>query len=157
MPKKAKASNDKDAAKLDEAVIQSLVDNTHDGIVIIGDEFAVEFVNKRSLELLGYKKTDLIGHDFREFLTKESIEMMSHRYVQRRKGTDLPSSYAFEMYRKDGSILIGDIRVEIVKTNAGAMKSIAHMQDITERRAEQRALEEFERRNEIIVENIPRS
>ena len=65
MPKKAKASNDKDAAKLDEAVIQSLVDNTHDGIVIIGDEFAVEFVNKRSLELLGYKKTDLIGHDFR--------------------------------------------------------------------------------------------
>lgn len=154
MPEKAKALNNKDAAKLDQAVIQSLVDNTHDGIVIIGDEFLIEFVNRRSLELLGYDKEDLIGHDFREFLTKESIEMMSHRYVQRRTGKNPPSTYAFEMYRKDSSIMIGDIRVEVVNTNTGHQKSIAHVQDITERRAEQRALEEIERRNEIIVENM---
>ncbi|MFW9801588.1 MAG: PAS domain S-box protein [Candidatus Thorarchaeota archaeon] len=137
-----------------EEILRSMIDNTHEGIALIGDDFKVEYVNAQLAKLFGGMKEDLIGHDFRRFLTKEVATQMSERYTERRDGKEVPETYPVQILSKNQLPLMADIRVSLVRASDGSTKTLVHILDITDRRREQEALAETEERYRVLVETM---
>ena len=137
-----------------DEILRAMIDNTHDGIALIGDKFKIEYVNAQGAKLFGGVKEDLIGHDFRQFMTKEVASLVGKRYAERRKGKEVPETYPFEAISKTGMPLAADMRVSLVRAPDGALKTLVHLQDVTDRRREQEALAESEERYRVLVETM---
>lgn len=137
-----------------DEILRAMIDNTHEGIALVGDKFKIEYLNKQGANLFGGVKEDFIGHDFRKFLTKEVAALMSERYTERRNGKEVPETYPVQILSKSGLPMMADIRVSLVRTSDGSTKSLVHILDITDRRREQEALAETEERYRILVETM---
>ena len=139
---------------LTDEMLHSILNNTHEGIVILGDEFKFEFVNDVAAQIFGGTQEDLLGHDFRQFMPPEMVKVVGEYYVARRKGEDVPSHYPLDILRKDGAIRTFEARVSVIKGPDGKLKTIAHLIDITEILADTEAREESETRYELLVETM---
>ncbi|MGY5859902.1 MAG: PAS domain-containing sensor histidine kinase [Candidatus Thorarchaeota archaeon] len=131
-----------------------ILNNAHDGIVILGDDYKFEYVNERVLIIFGGSESDLIGHDFRNFMREDMVALTSQYYEKRREGKDAPAVYPFTIFRKDGTEVAVEGRVTMVIGPDDKPKIIAHLQDITQMESDQRALEESETRYKLLVETM---
>jgi PAS domain S-box-containing protein len=143
-----------DRYQLNEAILSEMLNNSHDGIVIIGDEFKFEFVSDEAARIFRGEREDLLGRDFRTFMEKDAAAFVAKRYRQRRKGQAVPERYPFQILTKDGDRIEVEVRVAIANASDGSLKTIVHILDITDRRREQRALVETEARYEVLVETM---
>ena len=140
-----------------EAKYRSIVESSHSGILIVGNDYKFKYVNNKLCEILGYSKEELIGMDFRDVLDDESKELVSERYIRRQRGEDVPSRYEFNIVRKNGE----KRRVEIISTVTTELDkgvtTVAQILDITEQKQIERKLMESERKFQKIFEAIPDS
>ena len=71
--------------KIEEALQDSeerfrlIVENSHDGITIIDNNFKIIYVNSELSRMLGYPREKMVGQDFRKFLDKESKFMVQDK------------------------------------------------------------------------------
>lgn len=137
-----------------DEVLIAMIDRTHDGIALIGDKFDIEYVNEQAANIIGSSKEDLIGQDFRKFMTKQVASQISERYSKRRDGEEEPATYPLQIVSREGLPLMADLRVSLVQASDGSMKTLAHILDITDRRREQEALAETEERYRVLVETM---
>ncbi|MFQ5832328.1 MAG: PAS domain S-box protein [Candidatus Thorarchaeota archaeon] len=137
-----------------DAVLRTIIENSHDAIAIVGDEYKIEYVNDRTVELIGGVKEDFIGQDFRRFVDEDLAESTGKRYALRREGEAVPDVYLVELTLKDGRSITVEARVSMATAGDGSKKTIVHILDITERRREQKALEETEERYRVLVETM---
>jgi len=91
-------------SKVSEAKYSAVVENSRDGIVVL-QEGLVQFVNKISLELAGYKPEELVGVDFLEMIVPEDREVVAQRYFDRLAGKEVPNINETIIIRKDGTKL----------------------------------------------------
>ena len=138
----------------EKELLQAIINNSHEGILIIGTDFKVEMVNARFLELFGYPEEELVGHDFRLFLTDESKQLVAERYKKRRKGEDVPNIYEFKGFAQNGSIRTAKLRVSLITDEKGNLKTLAHVLDVTEEREREKALLETKARYKALVETM---
>jgi len=99
-----------------------VVEHSHDGIFIIGNDYKFIYVNDRLCEILGYTREEIIGHDFRKFLDEESRELVSERYIKRQRGEIVSYRYEFDIVRKDGEKRHVEISSTVVKDSKGNIK-----------------------------------
>ena len=124
--------------KLEEALKESkeqyraVVENSQNGILIVGKDYKVIYVNDRLCEILGYTREEIIGSNFKEFLDEESIELVTERFIRRQRREIVPSKYKFNIVRKDGEKRHIEISSTVVKDSKGKIKTIAQILDITE-------------------------
>lgn len=143
--------------KLRESEIhfRSIVENSHDGILIVNDRFQFTYVNNVLCKMLGYSYDEIVGQDFRNFLDEESKKLVGERYIRRQKGEKVPPRYEFNIIRKDGE----KRRVEIISTVTtelkGGITTIAQILDITDRKKTERKLKESEKKFRRIFEDSP--
>jgi len=123
-----------EALRASEERYKSIVENSHDGIVIIDDSFHLEYANDEICRMTGYRREELVGADFRGFLDKESLQYTVERYRRRQAGENVPPRYEVNFIRKDGTRIHVEASVSIVSTERGEKKSIAQLLDITERK-----------------------
>lgn len=142
-----------DFASEDE-VLRAMIDNTHDGIVIVGDDYRFEYVNQEACRIFGGTKEDLIGLDFRKRIVKKDRKIVAKRFEMRRQGSEIPATYGFTILRKDDTPVKVEVRVELARDDQGDLKTIAHVLDVTEQERDKRTLREVQRRNRIIVETM---
>ena len=72
------------------------------GMIVVGEDYRFEYVNDKMCDILGRRRSELLGHDFREFLHPDSVELVTERYLRRQKGETVPSLYEFKTIRKNG-------------------------------------------------------
>ncbi|TFH04786.1 MAG: PAS domain S-box protein, partial [Candidatus Thorarchaeota archaeon] len=105
-PKKSGAKTKKQSLPViptwNDEMIEAILNNSHDGIVILGDDYNFEYINERGLAIYGGTASDLVGKDFRLFMKEDMAQMVSEYYDMRRKGENVPSVYPFRIVRKDG-------------------------------------------------------
>jgi PAS domain S-box-containing protein len=135
-------------------LLQAIIENSHEGILIIGADFEVEMVNNRFCELFGYPREELVGEDFRTYLTDESKKLVAERYEKRRKGEDVPNIYEFKGFARNGSVRTIKLRVSLITDDNGSIKTLAHVLDVTEEREKERALKETRARYKTLVETM---
>ena len=117
-----------------EERFRSVVENSHDGVLIVGGDYKFTYVNEELCRILGYSKEELIDQDFRDFLDKESKNLVAERYIRRQKGENPPSKYEFKVIRKNGEKRDVEISSAVVRDRHGKAWTIAQILDITERK-----------------------
>jgi PAS domain S-box-containing protein len=134
---------------------RSIVENSHDGILIVNEKYQFIYVNNELCKMLNYSYDEIIGQDFRNFLDDESKKLVGERYIRRQRGEKVPPRYEFNIVRKSGE----KRRVEIISTVTdelkGGMKTIAQILDITERKKIEIKLKESEKKYRRIFEDSP--
>ncbi|MFO7914656.1 MAG: PAS domain S-box protein [Candidatus Krumholzibacteriales bacterium] len=130
---------------------RNIVENSHEAIMIIDDNFKLIFVNSRVIELLGYERNQILGHDFREFLDDESVGIVTDRYRRRRLGEEVPRRYEFNIVNSSGEARRVEISASLIEMD-GRELSMALILDITERqRAEKKYRTLFESSKDAIM------
>jgi len=129
-----------------EQLFRSIVDNSHECIVIIDDNFRIVYANDQVVPLCGYSKREIIGMDFRKVLDEDSKALVEDRYLRRQRGENVPPHYEFKIVRKDGQKRDVEIRSTVLKDKEGRTRTIAQLLDITEQKRTENERKRFEER-----------
>jgi PAS domain S-box-containing protein len=138
-----------------EERFRAVVENSHNGILIVGENYTFEYVNDILCDMLGRTREEIIGVDFREFLDESSQKLVGERYIKRRRGEKVPPRYEFNMLRKNGEVRRVEISSALVKDSKGRIRTIAQIMDITERKEAEEALQASEERYRTIFNTMP--
>ncbi len=138
----------------DKGILKLILDNAHEGIAVIGDDYILEYINAPGARIFGGPVDDLVGYDFRQFLKDDMVKIVAERYEKRRHGEEVPDVYSFRILRKDGREITLEGRVELFRTADGKLKTFAHFLDITQLLENRDALQESETRYKLLVETM---
>lgn len=128
-----------EALRESEERFRSIVENSHDGIILVNDKYQFVYVNQEFCNLVGRSSDELIGQDFRIVLDEESKIIVADRYRRRQKGEKVPPRYEFNILRKNGELRRVEISSTVIKNSKGNLFTVAQLLDITERkRAEEK-------------------
>ena len=128
--------------------------NSFTGIIIVDDSYQFEYVNDKLLDILDRTRSEVIHHDFRDFLHPDSVEIVSQRYKKRQQGENVPAVYELKILRKNGESR--DIRMNVgaLRGRDGQVRTVAQLMDITEEIMSEQALSNSEHRYRSLVETI---
>ncbi|HFE63422.1 MAG TPA: PAS domain S-box protein, partial [Caldithrix sp.] len=138
-----------------EERFRSVVENSHDGILIVDDTYTILYANRQLCSILGRSKKELLGHDFREFLDGETRRLVAESYRRRQLGERVPSRYEFPVIRKDGEERLVEMKVAVIQDAQGRANTIAHLLDITAARKGETALKESQQQFKTLFESAP--
>jgi len=124
--KKKKAE---EALKESEEKYRMLVETASEGICIDDTDEKIIFVNKAFAKLLGYKKKEIIGKKFIDFVYPEDKEKLKKEIKKRRKGK--ASRYELNVVAKDGRIKTFIISAVPLYENKKFVGSLSINLDIT--------------------------
>ena len=136
------------------AFFKTAVENSRAGIFQIGHDFRFEYANDRFCDILGRTRSELLGHDFREFLHPDSVDLVAGRYVKQQRGEKTPPIYEFKVIHKDGTSRDVEVSGNTMMGRNGKLNILAQILDITEELERKQALEESERRYRDLVETM---
>ncbi|NPU85949.1 MAG: PAS domain S-box protein [Syntrophaceae bacterium] len=124
--------------KIEQALRQSeeeyrlLVENASDAILIAQDGI-LRFVNKRTIEYMGYTAEELASRPFTDFIHPDDRNMVFERYARRLKGEELSNTYEFRVINKSGEEM--NAQINSVKMNwQGRPAVLSFLRDVTERK-----------------------
>ncbi|KUG25761.1 sensory box histidine kinase/response regulator [hydrocarbon metagenome] len=141
--------------KNSEEKFRTLVEHAFDGIYMMTEK-NYTYVNERFCELTGYSSEELTSadFDFNLLLTEKSKEIVSQRYLTRKRGETLPVTYEMEILTKNGMVK----EVELSTASIGSKENlqiIGIMRDITDRKKSEEELKAAKERMQILVEGTP--
>ncbi len=113
---------------------RSIVEYSHAGVLITDGDFHLTYANAQLAEISGYTVDELVGMDFRNLLTQESLAFVADYYTRRRRGENVPDRYDFTFVRKNGEVRDAQMSVSVVMDEQGELRTIAQVLDITERK-----------------------
>ena len=140
--------------QLTQEILSHAIENGHDAVFIFGDNYRFEYVNEQGLQIIGDTADNLIGADFRQFLSEDLAKVAGKMFDDRRRGKDVPETYPIEIIRKDGKKRKVRIRARAVKGINSSIKTVVNVLDITEEVESQRALQTSEERYRTLVETM---
>lgn len=124
-----------EAATLEsEGLYRSIVEHSHDGILLIDENYKIIYSNNELNHNLDYPSDEILGHDFRDFLDEESRPLVADHYLRRQRGEKVPPRYEFNIVRKDGTKRRVEISSDVIKDAAGKKRTVAQLLDITDRK-----------------------
>ncbi len=126
---------------------RSIVENSHDAIAIIDDNFRIIYANPESARISGYGQEEIIGRNFTGVFADESKKFVSDLYIRRQKGEPVPSHYEHDMIRKSGEKRRIEISSSVIRNSARKAETLAQFRDITERK---RAEEELKLKGQLL-------
>lgn len=127
-----------------EEKYRTLVENAHDGIVMMAGERPV-FANTALMEMLGYEKTELASITIDDILADTPLgkPLVGDYYRRRLRGEDVPTKYEGQLRKKDGTIIDCSFSASLI-TVGGRPGVIAIISDITSlKQAEQTIAEQY--------------
>ena len=136
-----------------EERFRSVVEYSHEGILIVDDAYHLTYGNDELCRILGYFHEEIIGQDFRKFLDEESKLLVADQYVRRQRGEKIPPQYEFNIVRKNGEKRHVAISSTVIKDLAGKVMTVAQILDITEEKQAEEALQASEERYRNLFEN----
>ena len=138
-----------------EARLRAIAESLNVALVITDSVNGALYVNEHMAVLTGYRVDEIVGHDLAEFLaTDDDRERVAARMRARRDGA--ADKYEVEHRRKDGSTFTAAISASPMFDEQGqVIGTVAVMEDVTERRRQERELAERERRYRSLFEVTP--
>ena len=131
--------------KESEVKYRSIVENSHDGILLIDENHRIGYANNELCKITEYSLEEIVGKDFRSILKSDSFNNIVDFYNSRQAGESMPSRYEFNIISKHGNKKRVAISTSVIQDTNGAIMIIGQCLDITERwraRQEKRFLQE---------------
>jgi len=131
-----------------------IVENSHIGIFVIDNHFKVVYANNELVNIIGYTLDEIVGSDFRDYLSDENKDVIADRYVRRQKGEALENRYEVEFYRKDGTQKTVEISVAVTQSIADHVLTVVQIFDISERKRIEAELEKSNKKYHDLFQNV---
>ncbi len=113
---------------------RTVVESALDGVLVMGEDYRLIYVNERLSTLLGYEREFLIGADFLNFLDGKGQEELKKRSLFHQQGMAVPPHFEVSILRSDGESRIVEISSTLIRDSHGNSNHIAFLKDITEKR-----------------------
>jgi PAS domain S-box-containing protein len=111
-------------------------------------------INETWHELMGYRKEEVSGRWFGDFLTPDSVNLFKKEFPALKSGGKVHTE--FEMTKKNGSDIIIQLEGRIGHTASGNFKQIhCVLSDITERRKAEKVIADERILLRTLIDNIP--
>jgi PAS domain S-box-containing protein len=139
----------------DRRFYQALFDQTNDAVFIIALNGKYLSVNHKAAEMLGYTVGELVKLSMPQVVAPDEQQDSQKILRDLIAGQTVPP-YERTFYRKDGTKLLVEVNVDLVRDNDGKpiyLQSI--VRDISERKRVEAALRASEERYRTLVRNIP--
>lgn len=117
-----------------EARYRDLFNSASDAIVIRDLEGNIFEVNQAMSSLTGYTSDELTKMNISQFLTSNSFNIAMEMQQRQLEGEIIKQRYELELIRKDGTKVIIDVAIRMLKKNAQPVAVQATIRDITEQK-----------------------
>ncbi|RDE15383.1 MAG: hypothetical protein C4K47_02780 [Candidatus Thorarchaeota archaeon] len=135
-------------------LLRAFVEHASVGICVIDDKYQIEYANDALCDITGTSRSEILGHDFREFLHPDSIALTAERYRRRQAGEQVPAEYDIKVPHKDGTLRIVEFTSRTITSRRGQTKTVAQAVDATEERDRESRLQTSEHRYRTLVETM---
>jgi len=143
-------ASDRKEAEKQEQYLRTVMSNAHDSIIVTDEDFTITYINKKTEELFGYRKHELIGEKVNMIYPKKELEKVRETIFPILKSGQ---KYSGELVtkRKDSSRFYCEISVSPINGNQKNISGYIGIQrDITENKRMLEALNaSYERYNEL--------
>ena len=123
-----------DEIRESEQRYRTVIEGTRDGVCVIGKDYRFRYANEKLAEIQGYRREELIGKDFREYVDGESKALLADRDRQRNQGIKLPPHFELNIIRKDGEVRHAEISARGIRDAKGDVNIIVILKDVTEKK-----------------------
>ena len=120
--------------KENEEQIHTILQNSPTGIVMVDDAFRFCHVNDESCRIVGYGREELLDREFTLLIDEDSKDQVIDRFRRRQNGEDVPVRHEYNILRKNGQKRRVEMIAAVIRNKAGRPFTIAHIEDITEKR-----------------------
>ncbi len=133
---------------------EGLIETMNEGLGVLDADLKMTLVNKRTTEILGYEREELIGRAVTDFLTEEGARQLAEQVALPETGQ--MRRFDLEWRGKDGRIISTLVSPQPILDEAGNfIGGVGVVVDITERKKAQEALHESQRMLETLMGNLP--
>lgn len=114
-----------------EASFRALVASVPIGVVVLGTDTVIRYINAALLKTLGYEQSsDVVGRSGTDLLDPSSRQLAKDRFERLERGEPLPAAL-LQCYRSDGSLVCLESTMVAAEFH-GQPARIALMRDVTE-------------------------
>jgi PAS domain S-box-containing protein len=148
----------RDERKLHESQerFRGVFEHAPSGICVVGLDGRMLQVNAAFCRILGYSQPELLTKAWRELIHPDDVELAIESW--QRLSTDPLGCLETERryIHSNGTVVWARVKVSLVRDTGGSpLYSVAHVEDITERRRTEAALRESEGRFRIMADSCP--
>lgn len=126
-----------------EARYRSLIETSQDAFIIIqAPDFVIVFANEQAASLIGLEMGRIIGQSLLSFIAAADRNAAAERLARRSRGEPVPPTSRLRFARPDGSNpRVGDVHVARIEGQVEHPQWVVSVKDVTERLADERALQ----------------
>jgi PAS domain S-box-containing protein len=142
-----------EALKDSEERFRSIVEHSHEGIVIINEKFKLIYVNSVFSNMVGLNPVDLIHKDFPQFFDKDSLDLAAQFIDPEEPTTPISRSVECDLENSSTATRRVLINFSLIKDTKDTKFIVAQVLDITERHRSEIELRKSEEKYRLVVEN----
>ncbi len=130
---------------------KAIFENTGSLTMIVDEDNTIVLANNETYPVTGYKPEEIIGTKWTNYVAPESLDMMMKYHKERRVNPEkVPKKYEARLINKKGEVRDTILSVCMIP---GMKQSVVSIQDISDIKEAQKALEESENRFRRLAEN----
>ena len=144
-----------EALRHSEERFRSIVDNSHDGIIFLNDNYQLTYVNVQLCNILGRSIDEVIGVNFINFVDA-SIKNYTHDiFMRKQNGDNLCTEHELLLLKKDGEKRTVELKFGSNISSMGRTYIVAQLKDITEKKITEEALDNSQKQFSNMIKNVP--
>lgn len=113
---------------------RAVVESALDGVMVIGEDERLHYVNDTMATLLGYSREEMIGRHIKEFIGEEERRLINKHKDSQKDEEECVPRYELKVFRKDGEARYIEINSTVVPDSEGNQNIIAFLKDVTEKK-----------------------
>ncbi len=137
-----------------EEELRTIIEMSHDGIVILDGDHNIRFANTNASELTGFKVEELIGMNFTGLFRTENRKVITDMLDKYTIGGNLRSCTELEVVSTKGSTKETEICLTTTLDKDGMRRTYAYLRDISERKRSQEKLKRSEEEYRLLFETV---
>ncbi|MCB2211732.1 PAS domain S-box protein [bacterium] len=129
-----------------------IVENPLSVVMVVDEKFCITFASQGFCQILKSPYRNVIGTDFRDYLTDTQRETIAERYKARRRGEDVPKQYEIDVVATDGTISTILASIFLATGPDGNPQTVVNAVDITDRKQAQAEINQMQARFQRLFE-----